>query len=102
MIHIPNVRRLALVLACIVLVALLALQVWTEGPFTRADLAITHWLAAGWTLHAGLIVCRADEANRHRAGPGNPPTGLRKRPMTGNLENQRHVQFGIHAGTVRA
>jgi membrane-associated phospholipid phosphatase len=42
----PNARRLALVLACVVLVALLALQVWTEGPVTRLDLAITQWLIA--------------------------------------------------------
>lgn len=42
----PNARRLALVVACVVLVGLLALQVWTEGPVTRLDLAITHWLAA--------------------------------------------------------
>jgi membrane-associated phospholipid phosphatase len=42
----PNARRLALVLACIVLVMLLALQVWTGGPLTRIDLAITHWLVA--------------------------------------------------------
>ncbi|GAB3647560.1 phosphatase PAP2 family protein [Ramlibacter alkalitolerans] len=38
--------RLALVLACMVLVALLALQVWTEGPVTRLDLRVTLWLAA--------------------------------------------------------
>jgi membrane-associated phospholipid phosphatase len=38
--------RLALVLACALLVALLALQVWTEGPVTRLDLRVTLWLAA--------------------------------------------------------
>jgi membrane-associated phospholipid phosphatase len=38
--------RLALVLGCIVLVALLALQVWTEGPVTRLDLHATRWLAS--------------------------------------------------------
>jgi undecaprenyl-diphosphatase len=38
--------RLALVLACIVLIALLALQVWTGGAMTRLDLRVTLWLAA--------------------------------------------------------
>jgi membrane-associated phospholipid phosphatase len=42
----PNARRLALVLACVVLVVLLALQVWTEGPVTHLDLVVTHWLAS--------------------------------------------------------
>lgn len=46
MVRTPNARRLALVLACIVLLMLLALQVWTEGPVTRVDLAITHWMVA--------------------------------------------------------
>ena len=38
--------RLALVLACVLLVALLALQVWTDGPVNRIDLRVTLWLAA--------------------------------------------------------
>jgi undecaprenyl-diphosphatase len=41
-----HARRLAFVLACIVLVALLAFQVWTDGPVTRLDLRVTLWLAA--------------------------------------------------------
>ena len=44
--RLPNAARLALVLACIVLVALLAMQVWTDGPVTRLDLRVTLWLAA--------------------------------------------------------
>jgi undecaprenyl-diphosphatase len=44
--RLPHARRLALVLACIVLVALLALQVWTGGPVTRLDQRVTLWLAA--------------------------------------------------------
>jgi membrane-associated phospholipid phosphatase len=44
--RVPHARRLTLVLACIVLIALLALQVWTEGPMTRVDQQVTLWLAA--------------------------------------------------------
>lgn len=42
----PNAARLALVLACVLLIALLALQVWTDGPVTRLDLQVTQWLVA--------------------------------------------------------
>lgn len=38
--------RLALVLACLLLVFLLALQVFIEGPVTQLDLELTRWLAA--------------------------------------------------------
>jgi membrane-associated phospholipid phosphatase len=44
--RVPNAGRLALVLACVLLVAVLALQVWTDGPVTWRDLQVTHWLAA--------------------------------------------------------
>ncbi|MEJ8836429.1 phosphatase PAP2 family protein [Ramlibacter sp. AN1133] len=44
--RLQNAGRLALVLACIVLVGLLAFQVWTDGPVTRLDLRVTLWLAA--------------------------------------------------------
>jgi undecaprenyl-diphosphatase len=47
--------RLALVLACVLLVAGLALQVWTEGPVTRLDQAVTLWLA----LHRSPVLTRA-------------------------------------------
>lgn len=47
--------RLALVIACVLLVALLGLQVWTEGPVTRADAAVTTWLA----LHRDAALTRA-------------------------------------------
>jgi membrane-associated phospholipid phosphatase len=46
MVRTPNAGRLALVLSCVVLVAVLALQVWTDGPVTRLDAHVTHWLAA--------------------------------------------------------
>lgn len=46
MARIPHPGRLALVLACVLLVALLAFQVWTDGPMTRLDLRVTLWLAA--------------------------------------------------------
>ena len=44
--RVQHAGRLALVIACIVLVALLAFQVWTDGPVTRLDLRVTLWLAA--------------------------------------------------------
>jgi membrane-associated phospholipid phosphatase len=40
------VPRLALVIACVLLIGLLALQVWTDGPVTRLDQQVTLWLVA--------------------------------------------------------
>ncbi|GAB3776400.1 hypothetical protein GCM10028796_53840 [Ramlibacter monticola] len=55
----PNAIRLALVLACVLLVALLAVQVWTDGPVARFDLRVTQWLAtqrsAGLTAFMLLV-----------------------------------------------
>ncbi|HET8747395.1 MAG TPA: phosphatase PAP2 family protein [Ramlibacter sp.] len=62
--HIRHGRRLALVLACIVLVALLALQVWSDGPVTRLDLHVTQWLAAhrtAWLTGFMLLVSAAHQ-----------------------------------------
>jgi membrane-associated phospholipid phosphatase len=38
------VPRLAVVIACVLLIGLLALQVWTDGPVTRLDQQVTLWL----------------------------------------------------------
>lgn len=57
-------RRLALVLACILLIALLALQVWSDGPVTRLDQQVTLWLAAhrrAWLTGFMLLVSAAHQ-----------------------------------------
>jgi undecaprenyl-diphosphatase len=66
---VPPIRhggRLALVLACIVLVALLALQVWSDGPVTRVDLRVTQWLAAHRSagLTAAMLLMSAAHQTR--------------------------------------
>lgn len=52
-------RRYALVLACLLVLALLASQVLLNGPFTRLDLDISLWLAAHrvpWLTQAAMVV----------------------------------------------
>lgn len=59
--------RLLLVAPCVLLVGLLALQVWTEGPVTRVDQHVTLWLAAHrqpWLTRAMLLVSAAHQTWR--------------------------------------
>lgn len=60
-------RRLALVVACLLLVTVLGLQVWTDGPVTRLDADLTHWLAGRrqpWLTRAMLLVSEAHQTVR--------------------------------------
>jgi membrane-associated phospholipid phosphatase len=59
-----NRVRVALVIACVAVVALLALQVATHGPVTRFDENVTLWWAAhrqAWLTDAMLAVSTAHE-----------------------------------------
>jgi membrane-associated phospholipid phosphatase len=64
--RLPHAGRLAVVLACLVLVALLAFQVWTDGPVTRLDLRVTLWLAAHRTasLTGFMLLVSAAHENK--------------------------------------
>lgn len=59
--------RAALVIACLLLVALLGLQVWTDGPLTRIDEQVTLWLATNrqpWLTRAMLFVSTAHQTSQ--------------------------------------
>jgi membrane-associated phospholipid phosphatase len=62
-----SARRLWLLPACMLLVGLLALQVWIEGPMTRIDQQVTLWLAAnryGGLTRAMLFLSAAHQTEK--------------------------------------
>lgn len=56
--------RLPIVIASVLVIALLALQVWTDGPVTTMDTAMTEWFVAhriDWLTQAMLFVSAAHQ-----------------------------------------
>lgn len=59
--------RFALVAACLLLVGVLGLQVWSDGPVTRLDHDVTLWLAANrqpWLTRLMLFISDAHQTSR--------------------------------------
>ncbi len=90
--------RLVLMLACIVVVGLLALQVFTDGPVTRLDQAVTLWLAAhrspGLT-RAMLLVSAAHQTSKLLVATAVIAAGVALRRDWRRLARLLVVPFGM-------